>query len=157
MALAQITLYNELMALGLYDTEIDAINVWADAWSNYFAQAQANAPILPGCLPAAKSALKGAMTGFATNAASALQAGITAWWGSLSAAPATTFAACVIIAPPAGLTGLAASLTAVFSANVAAKNDKSTAFNAIATVLHAATLGGMATIPPPPGQTYPIV
>ncbi len=150
MALLQATLTTELQSLGLYGVEADAIDDWTAAFSAYFEDAESNVvSINPAALPAAESAMKGAMVGLSTGGASALQAGILAFWGAL--VPATAWTTVTAITPPPGLSGLAAAVQDAFDANTVAGNDKNTSMAAIAAKIHPLQLGGTATWPTPVG------
>src|SRR5512140_327970 len=119
-------LKNELMNLGLYDNEAAACQTLADAFSNYFADAMSNGvPIAAGALPAAKAAMAAALVGMSVSGAGAakIQAGIIAYWGAVI--PAVAWPTTLLITPPPGLGTIAASLTAIFAANVAGQKSKS--------------------------------
>ena len=158
MTMAQATLKNELIAMNLYDTEADAITALTGAWKNYFTDAVTNAlSIQSAVLNPAKSAMATAMTGLSITGAVAIQAGIIAWWGYLVSVATTAFTGCTLITPPTTLTGIVSALTPVFVNNIVHSLSEANAYDAIATVLHTNNLGGLATIPPPPGTTYPIL
>jgi len=142
------TLKSELLSLELFNTEASAISAWANAFRIYFEDAESNLiPISVPALGTPEAAMKGAMTGLSTAGASAIQAGIVAFWGSLTAAPATYFAAATVITPPPGLSGIATALQAIFDTNISSRASKEEAMAAIAGVIHPANLGGTATFP----------
>ena len=150
MTLSASDLGDELKALGLYANEADAVNAWASAFSTYFSGAQSNAaPILIAVIPGAKAAMIAAMTGFKTDAATALQTGITAFWGVLAATPSAAWATVTAIAPPTLLSGIGAALSAVFASNKASGASKDAAMEAIANSIHSKNQGGTATWPTP--------
>lgn len=144
------TLKDELLAMGLFDNEPEAIQGWAAAFRTYFEDAVAGAvPVETSALDAPESAMAGAMTGLSTSGASAIQAGVIAFWAALVAAPAVYFVGATLITPPLGLSGLAAALTTVFANNTATKASASTAYAAISGANNAANTGGTATFPGP--------
>lgn len=150
MALLQVTLADELEALAPTTSAPAAVQTLADAYGAYMAGAVANGiPIVT--TSAAVSAMAGAMTfptsGTPAGAAAVLVGGVQAFWAAMVAAPATYFAGATVITPPAGLTGLAAALSAVFAANVGLSLEDSA--DAMAGAIHTASLGGTATFPGP--------
>lgn len=149
MALSSATLATQLDSqVGNVGTEAAARTAWAQAWRNYFAGASSNSvPIAAAALNTAQTALASGLTGMSTSGGSAIQAGLIAWWGAL--VPAIAFPPATVITPPAGLSGVAAALVAVFAANNAPGVTKTQALTALATSLHAhAGIGGTATFPP---------
>lgn len=146
MALSSATLASELDAqVGNVATEAAARTAWAQAWNNYFGHASCGGTISGLALPAAKSAMASALTGMSSSGASAIQAGIAAWWAAL--VPATAFAGATVITPPATVSGIAAALASVFTTNNAPGVTKTQALANLAAVLHAnGGLGGTATI-----------
>lgn len=154
MVMAAATLADELKGLDLYDVEIDAINAWADAFATYFEDASTNGvPIAPLAIVPAKAAMVGALTGLSTDAATALQVGIVAFWGAL--VPAVAWPGVLAIVPPVLLSGMGVLLTGVFTANTEGELDKDASMTAIAGVIHTNNLGGIANWPPPPGGVGP--
>lgn len=156
MSMAQAILKSELVALGLYGVEAQAVAAWSGAWSAYFADAETNGiPIVPAALPAAEAAMAAALVGMSVDGADKIQAGIQAWWNTMVAAPASFWVGCILIAPPPGLPGISAALQAAFDANISGQVTKDAAYDAIAGVLHPANLGGAATFPGP--LAFPIL
>jgi len=154
--MSQSVLKDELVELGLYDNESDAVSAWAQAFRGYFENAETNSiPIITAGLDVPQSAMAGAMVGLSTDGAAKIQAGITQWWATLALAPSTYWATATVITPPPGLSGIATVLQAVFSSNISTSASKTDAMNAIAGVLHTNNLGGTATFP---GQApFPIL
>lgn len=161
MAMSQTTLKDEMVAMGLFGTEADAIDTWTAAWSAYFADAETNGiPVTPASLPTAESAMAGALAGMSASGAGAqkIQDGITAWWGAVAAVPADFFTGSILITPPPGLSGIKDALQTKFDENRDGKVTEDAAYNAIAGVLHPANLGGIATFPgAPTPPTFPIL
>lgn len=85
------------------------------------------------------------LTSFSTPFSVALQAGIIAFWGGL-ATPGAYGPTCLSVAPPPGLTGISASLLSAFAANTNGKLDKFQSAQAIANIIVAAHVGGIASI-----------
>lgn len=161
MTLLSDTLATELKKLTLYSTETPAIAAWAEAFAKYFEGAQSNAvPIATIALVPAKAAFIGAATGLSLDAATKLQAAITAFWGAI--VPATAWATVTAIAPPGGLASISQDLkgidgiSGVFGANTAGKLDKNDSMTAIATAIHSRQSGGTATWPLPTPGIQPI-
>jgi hypothetical protein len=148
MALSATQLATELQGLGLYDTESAAIAAWADAFANYFGDAQSNAVIIvPGAVTVAKAAMVSALTGLSTDSGLALQTGITAFWGAL--VPAVAWPTTTAITPPTFLGTIKATLDPVFLANTNGALSKNASYTAIANALHPLQLGGTALWPSP--------
>lgn len=158
MSMLQATLKSELVAMVLYGEEAPAVAAWAAAWSAYFADAETNSiPINPAALPAAEAAMAAALLGMSASGAGAgkIQAGIQAWWNAMVAAPATFWAGCTVIAPPPGLSGIAAALQSAFDSNTSGGVTEDAAYDVIAGIFHSANLGGQATFPGP--LVFPIL
>ncbi len=160
MALVQSTLASGLEAMEPIDSEATAIQRFADAFDDYFAGASVTGiPVTPGTTAAAKAAMIGALAGLNTDAATAIQNGITAYWGTVAPSATTIWAGTVgpIIppaVPPAGISGIAAALTGVFSANTSGGLALAAAAAAVAGAIHPTQLGGIVNLgPPPPGGT----
>ena len=172
MALTQGKLKDALVAMPTTDNELVAINNWADAYTTYFSFANAQFPPIPPGVPVTppatqtlepmRLAMVGGMGGLSEPyaAALAIQTGITLFWSSM-APPAVSplvFAGSTAIAPPTGLSGIAASLTTQFPLNVGLPLE--TAMNNIAGIIHNActAVPGLATYPTTPSPTqYPIL
>ena len=160
MTMSQATLKTELVNMDLYGEESLAVAAWAAAWSTYFADAETNGiPIESAALPAAEAAMASALLGMSGSGAGAgkIQAGIQAWWGAMVAAPTAFFPACILIVPPAGLSGIEAALQPVFDSNTSGGVSEDAAYNAVAGVFHSANLGGEATFPGAPPPVFPIL
>ena len=156
MAMSSAALTTELQGLSMYTVEIDAINAWVTAFSTYFEDASSNGvPIVVAALIPAEAAMAGAMTGLSTAASNAIQAGILAFWGAII--PAVAWPTVLAIVPPTLLSGLSVTLDAVFLSNTNGSLDKNTSMAAIATVIHTANLGGIATWPTPGPGPQPII
>jgi hypothetical protein len=151
-------LKDAMMNIGLYANESEGIDAFAEAWKTYFTDASSNGiPVLAAALTPAKSAMTAAMTGYKTAGATAIQAGIVAWWGSLVAVPASAFTAAILLVPPPAISGIGAALVSVFAANVSGGLGKDAARTAIAAALHGNNLGGMATFPGVPPIVAPVL
>ena len=166
MPLSQATLASELASLVPTANEAVAVANLTTAWTNYFSGASVSGvPIASGPLNAAKSSFQGALAGMsgAGAAAVSIQNAVTAFWAAL----VSTFAAnwtippntVIALVPPPTLGGIAAALTAMWSAN--SQNPNMTlqqAANSMASVLHTnGGLGGIATVqPPPPAPPAPV-
>jgi hypothetical protein len=156
MALSQSTLKAKLLDMGLFSTEPAACAAWAHAYRLYFASAAAGAvPVVPSALDAPENAMKGGMTGLSVTGPAAIQAGVLAFWTSLAGVAASAFPASTTVTPPAGVSALSGTLTAVFAANMAGSKSAADSYDAIATAIHAASAGGQAVFPPPPGGIGP--
>jgi hypothetical protein len=160
MAMSQNTLKSEFTGMGLYGTEVDAIDAWTLAWSKYFEDAETNGiPVEVTALLSAESAMRSALVGMSQfgQGAAKIQAGIIAWWGAIAAAPITFFPGAILVTPPPGLGGIAAALAVVFASNIAGSVSKEDAYSAIAGALHPLNLGGTATFPGAPPPVFPIL
>lgn len=139
------TLATELESLIPTGVESVAIDRFADAWIEYFSDASAGAfPYVDS--PPAKSAMKAAMGGMSVTGALAIQSGISAFWGVLSAGAATYFPGTIAATPPPAISGLAAALAVPFAANVVGGLSLAASCAAIADAIHTANLGGTATV-----------
>lgn len=156
-----MTLSVDTLAAGLenvspQETESAGVEAFADAWTDYFYEAELQiAPAPPAwqveddSLTSARAAMVEAMSGLANvDGYGAIQAGIVAFWGVVSASAATVWVAIPPIAaavPPAGITGIAAALAPVGVTNIEGMVDLPTASRNIATALNTANQGGTAT------------
>lgn len=164
MPLTAAALSTELQNLPLEDNFPDAITNMTNAFTNYFYNASvAGIACTANTLISANSAMLGAMIPlWETDAANALQVGCLAFWGVVAPAAASiwvTVPPVISAIPAAGVSGLAAALTPVFSANVAGELEKGPACDAIAAAWHPTNLGGQATqqAPPAPPIVVPIL
>ena len=149
MALLSTTLADELKALDLYDNEADAIAGWAAAYREYMKGATSNGvTIVPAALLPAETAMIGASTGLSETGATALKAGIVAFWAAI--VPATAWPTTTLITPPALLSGLDVELGKVFLSNKEGELSKDASMDTIATEIHVSSLGGTATWPGSP-------
>lgn len=156
MAMLSATLKSELLSLGLYETEAAAISGWAEAFDNYFQDAESNGiPVTPSSTAVAKAAMAAAMTGLSTAGATALATAITAYWTSLASTPGAIFAGATAITPPALLANIQTDLETVFAANISGSASKDAAMEAIANALHVDNQGGTATFPGP--AVFPVL
>jgi hypothetical protein len=155
MPLAQATLAAELLAIAQSHPadEASAIQAFADAFHNYMVQSTVlGVPMVASLGLAAKALMIPAMVGLNTASATALQAGVLAYWGGLNV-PGVWVATVPPTTPPPGAAGLAAALTPVFAANTAGQLDETASTNALAAAWHPLMLGGFAGIPPGPVPT----
>lgn len=146
------TLSTQLQSISGTD-EASTITAWTAMWATYFAAALAGSG--PGVLftanaspiNTAKAAMAAAMSGMCASGAAAakIQAGIIAWWGALAASPGSYFTGASSITAPAGLTGIAAGLPALFDLNKL-ETTKAPACDRIATFFHDQNAGGSADI-----------
>jgi hypothetical protein len=158
--MSQGTLSTQLQNMGLYGDEPSAIEAWAEAFTKYFEDAVATVVTPPMAIPVVvsqlragggpKAQMKAGMTGLSVAGAASIAAGVSAFWAKLATTQAVYFVGSLTLAPPAGLSGLAAALLATFAANIAAKADKPTAMGAIATTIHGCNLGSVITFPGSP-------
>jgi len=163
MTLSQSTLADGLAGLTPTSDVTAAISALADAWEAYFEAATVGpTTIATGTLAPAKAALVAALAGLNTpgGGATAVQAGIVAWWGvvvpSATAIWAGNTPPVLSCTPPPSLSTIAAVLTPVFASNQASKLSLTAAAAAIAAALHPLQLGGIAAVGPPAG-TVPIL
>jgi hypothetical protein len=158
MALVQSTLANQLANMTPVNNEPAAIQNFANAYNAYASQAAAaGIQLSPAIASTAKSTMAGAMTGLSTAGAAAIMSGVTAYWAAVVSGSAASFTAAILITPPVGLATLAPALIAVFASNTSGKLSLQQAANALATVLHTASLGGTATFPGSPPIVSPIM
>lgn len=161
MPLSQATLASEMEAMVPVETEAEGIDNFATAFETYFYDASVLAVTpTPGSLAGATTAMKSAMVGVSAAGASAIQAGIVAFWGvvAVSAASIWTLAPPLTLStPPPGLAGIAAALQPVFVSNTASELDLEDACAAIAAALHPTQLGGTATQTGAPPLVHPIL
>lgn len=148
--LSKSTLKSKLLEVGLQSTESEACLAWAEAYRTYFSSAAAGpVPVVAAALATPKSEMAAAMTGLSVTGAAAIQAGVAAFWTSLAGVAATAFPASTTATPPAGVTALAAALTAVFLANTSGSLSAEDSYDAIAAAIHTASTGGIAVFPTP--------
>lgn len=154
------TLKDELVAMGLFLSEQDAIDGWAAAFRKYFEDATAGIiPVVADALDAPEGAMKNAMVGLSVTAPDAIQSGIVAFWDEMKPNPGVYFLTATAIAepPPPALTTLNATLATTFANNRATAASAEDAYDAIASDIHEANInGGTATFPIPTG-TQPIL
>lgn len=135
------------------DSEQSAIDALAAAWENYFYQAMAGPiPATPGSLAGATSAMKSSLIGMSQTGqgAAKITAGIVSFWGQVAAMATSIFPGATSATPPPSLAAIAASVSAAFAANVAAKANLDASAIAVAGAVHPNNLGGIAIFPPPP-------
>lgn len=167
MALSASTLSSALQAMTPTDSEATARQRFADAFETYFLDATVSgAPLVPASIGPGLSALASALVGMsATGAgAAALAAGVSAFWtAQLGLATSMWITAPIVlvppIVPPAGLAGLAATLTSTFESNRAGGLSLAQACDQLAAVIHAACSGGgvPGSVPPAPPAPIPIL
>lgn len=146
-------LADELIRMEPALTEAEGIENFAEAWTQYFYNAELQLPPAPPAwqveddsIETCKAAMVGAMAGVANVAGyAAIQAGITAFWTTLATPPNPTnvFKAVPVIsaiAPPPNLSTIAGALAVLPN-----ESDLETAMNNVATISHPLNLGGTAT------------
>lgn len=153
MTMLSATLSTQMQALN-GSTEAATITAWTLAWQTYFIGAVAgsgpgvnfsSSSIFRGLC---RSAMAAQMTGLSVSGQSAakIQAGIIGWWDHLVANPGSAFSGASSITKPAGLTGIAAALPAIFATNQSTLATKIVACNAIAASIHGNNASGSANI-----------
>ncbi len=150
MALSESTLADELENLTPTTDADAAVQTLADAYGDYMSDAVSNGiPILTvtAAVEAMADAMEFPLPGTASAAATAIAAGVSAFWAAMVSAPATYFTAATVITPPAGLSGLAAALQSVLVSNVGLSLADSAA--TMADPMHSASAAGTATFPGP--------
>lgn len=158
MVMSAATLASNFDAMALASTEAAAITAWAQAYTDYVAQARCgavNVNVL-AINAAPKSALAAALVGMSASGAGAakMQAGLVAFWAAIVGTRAICFPGASFATPPPGTAGLAAALASTFAANAAPGVTKTAALASIASVFHAASSGGTCTFGVP---TFPIL
>ncbi len=153
MALLESKLATELEVLTPTTDAAQAVLDLADAYGNYFADAESNS-ITILTVSAAVTAMSGAMSfplpGSAAAGAASISAGVAAFWAVLVAAPAAHFTGATLIVIPTGLAGLTAALTSAIPTTVGLTTAQGAAI--MAADMHAASIGpvaGNATFPGP--------
>lgn len=156
MSLSESTLASELENMIPVETETEGINNFAAAFENYFSNATCKTvSVTPGSLTAATSALKSAMTGANTDAATAIGAGVAAFWGVVALSAATIWVVAPPLAsavPPPTLGLITAAVLAAGTGNINAESNLADSAATIATAIHPSNLGGLGvdtTIPTP--------
>lgn len=167
MPMASATLASGLSGMSPVDNEAGAISNFVSAWDSYFAQSQVGAVVAtPGSYAAGLTAMQSSMAGLSTsgNAATAIQAGVIAFWSTIAALATTIWITAPIvlvppIVPPPGLSGIGAALQAAFTSNTSGSASLADSANAIATAIHAANLGALVpgSTPPAPPAPLPIL
>lgn len=154
MALVEATLATQIQTMTPTATPGVAEARLAAAYGVYMKGALAGAvPIVAAAVDStAVPAMAGAMafTAGATAAAGAavIQGGLVAFWAAMVAAPAVFFSGATVVTPPT-FAALSSALLATFAANLAPGTTLADASAALASALHAATVGqGSATFPP---------
>jgi hypothetical protein len=161
MALVAATLGAALASMTPVDNEAQAVQSFVDAWDTYFSLSGVmGVPTNPGSLQGALSAMQGAMTGMSADGAGAasIQAGITAFWGVVATSSPTIWTTVppnTSATPPPGLGGIAAAVSAVFTANVQGKLSLAAAASALANAVHPTQLGGICILPTAPAGPGP--
>jgi hypothetical protein len=142
--------------MGLFSDEESARDAWASAFEKYFESATAGiVPVVPSALATPQSDMADGMTGLSVTGPLAIQAGVSAFWTALAAIAVTAFPLSTTVTPPAGITSLSATLTAVFSSNIVGLKSQDASYDAIATAIHSACAGGIAIFSIPPGGIGP--
>ncbi len=138
------------------------------AWRVYFAGSTvAGAPAVPAAFEPAVQAFSAALVGMSSSGAAVavLAAAFGQFWTTLAPLATTVWITAPIVlvppvTPPPGLAGLSASLSAVFSANLAGRRSLADAAQALAGVLHSgAGLGAivLGSVPPAPPAPLPVL
>jgi hypothetical protein len=152
MAMSQVVLAAQLLALEPAAAEADAVSALADAYATFAADAQAGtAAITAAGVALGKAAMLAALVGMsAPGAGSAvLTAAVQAFWGAVAGGLATSFPAATAIVPPPH-SGLQALLDATFTSNTATAASGPDATAAVAADLYGqAITGGGVTFPGP--------
>jgi hypothetical protein len=157
MTLLQATLASELEAMVPVEAEAQGIDNFSNAFEMYFYDASVlGVPCAPTTLAAAAAALKSAMVGISSTGTAAIQAGIVAFWGVIATSTPTIWPGSLSATPPPGLSGIAAALQTVFTANTAGGLDLAASAAAVAAALHPTQLGGFA-VQPTPAPPAPIL
>lgn len=163
MVMVAADLAEELEALTPTSDVSSAIAALADAWEAYFVAATVGpTQVATGTLAAAKAAMVTALAGINTpsGGATAIQAGIVAWWGVVIPAAAVIWAGnappVLSATPPPSLSTIAAVLAPVFASNTGGSLTLQASTTAIAAALHPLNLGAIAAVGPPAG-TVPIL
>lgn len=153
MTMASATLSTQLQTIEA-STEAGTITAWTLAWQAYFIGAVAGSG--PGVAFSSssifrslcRSAMAAQMTGISVSGQSAakVQAGIIGWWDYLVANPGSAFSGASSITKPAGLTGIAAALPAIFATNQSTLATAAVACGAIAASIHSNNASGSANI-----------
>ena len=146
------TLAQGLEDVGVVDNVADAVDGFVSAWEDYFLESTPP----PGTITTGLTSMRGAMLAtynLPGQGPSAIQAGIVAFWSALSAAPSAVYTGATVITPPAGLSGLSATLLTVGTANVTQENNAQTSTTNIATAINTANALGSFTLPGPPPVT----
>ena len=158
MAMSAATLSKELGAMGIYNSEVEATQAWAQAFTNYFSTAVCGIiAVVPAALAPAQAAMSAAMGGYVNDGTDAIEDGITAFWVSVGTNLATIFPGAPLpVTPPPGLGSLSADLEEVFKANSMPVGcmSRQVTLNAIAARIHADNSGG--TVGVFPGPVTPI-
>lgn len=125
---------------------VEAAQNWANAFAQYFFGAQAGGvPVVAASVtniaePAMASAIVFVPGPGSLAGATAIQAGLIAFWGTILAAPATFFPTTIAATRPS-YSLLPAQLAAVFDSNTASELSLVDAAAAIAPVIHSSTAG----------------
>lgn len=162
MALNQDTLRAQLVAMPNVDNEPAARANMASAFDVYFRGASV-APVMAAsaALTPARTAMQAALVGLSVpgNGATAIQAGIVAYWGAVVASAAVIWVhspPVLSVTPPPSLSTLASVLAPLFTSLTAAKLSKAECCAQLAAAIHTLQLGGQAAVGPPPA-TIPVL
>lgn len=161
MALTDSVLAAGLAALEPTGDVNVAIQRVADAYHDYFQGASVSGvPVTPGASDPGKAAMISAMGGLNSDAASALQSGIVAYWQALATLGTTLwvvpgFTTLPAVTPPPGISALSSPIQSTFDSNLSSQADLNTASSNVASAIHAAHSGGTVTLQPPVGAPVP--
>lgn len=139
-------------------TSSDPATRIAQAFGHYMKTAVALTPILTGAIDSIAVPAMAAATyplGTASAGAVNLTNAFVAFWASMVGAPASFFAASILVVPPI-FAGMPASLEAVFAFNNAPGVSLATSAANLATAIHPNNLGGTSTTPGAPPVITPI-
>lgn len=151
MVMLPIKLAKELEAMVPTAAEPEAARNFATAWTNYFYDATATGPAVPGSLEAAKGTMQANLSGMSTPGAGAviITAAITAFWGVVAGSSASIWPGTLSATPPPGLAAIAGALNSVFPSVTSGNMKIGQAMQMIALAIHPNNLGGIAVLPPP--------
>jgi hypothetical protein len=161
VSLSAALLSSALQSLTPTTSEATARSRLTDAWEDYFLGATVSGAALVGAsINPGLSAFSAALVGMSSPGAGSakIAAACSAFWAAqLGLATGMWVTAPIVlvppIVPPAGLATLPAALAATFAANLAGQLNLAEACDALATTLHAATIGGVvpgSVLPAPP-------
>lgn len=162
MTMSVASLAKELEAMIPVMTEAEGISNFAQAFENYFYEAEvAFTPANPGTLAPCTAAMRSAMVGISGVGAPSITAGIAAFWGALSGIAVLVWTLAPPLAsttPAPGLAGITAAVEVVVRQNIKGEVSIEQAAYNMAAAIHPLNLGGLAvnTVVPTP-VSFPIL